>query len=133
MSLVIPDEILKASGWSDDELLLELVLLLFQQEKVSLGKAAELLNMSQISFQHLLASRDIFIHYDVAELQEDLGVHNDAATAQSFLESIGLPPDAEIHFASGFLLGWYKHATAAADTDLVKKWKLFKGANPFWE
>ena len=72
MSLVIPDEILKASGWSDDELLLELVLLLFQQEKVSLGKAAELLNMSQISFQHLLASRDIFIHYDVVELQEDI-------------------------------------------------------------
>lgn len=72
MSLVIPDEILKASGWSDDELLLELVLLLFQQEKVSLGKAAELLNMSQISFQHLLASRDICIHYDVAELQEDI-------------------------------------------------------------
>jgi predicted HTH domain antitoxin len=72
MSLVIPDEILKASGWSDNELLLELVLLLFQQEKVSLGKAAELLNMSQISFQRLLASRDICIHYDVAELQEDI-------------------------------------------------------------
>jgi len=72
MSLVIPDEILKASGWSDDELLLELVLLLFQQEKVSLGKAAELLNMSQISFQRLLASRDICIHYDVAEFQEDI-------------------------------------------------------------
>jgi predicted HTH domain antitoxin len=47
-------------------------LLLFQQEKVSLGKAAELLNMSQISFQRLLASRDICIHYDVAELQEDI-------------------------------------------------------------
>jgi predicted HTH domain antitoxin len=72
MSLVIPDEIVKASGWSDDQLLLELVLLLFQQDKVSLGKAAELLNMSQISFQRLLASRDICIHYDVAELQEDI-------------------------------------------------------------
>ncbi|TVU53298.1 MAG: UPF0175 family protein [Arthrospira sp. PLM2.Bin9] len=72
MSLVIPDEIVKASGWSEDELLLELVLLLFQQDKVSLGKAAELLNMSQISFQRLLASRDICIHYDVAELQEDI-------------------------------------------------------------
>ncbi|MBS0016078.1 MAG: UPF0175 family protein [Arthrospira sp. SH-MAG29] len=72
MSLVIPDEIVKASGWSEDELLLELVLLLFQQDKVSLGKAAELLNMSQISFQRLLASRDICIHYDVAELREDI-------------------------------------------------------------
>ena len=69
----------------------------------------------------------------VGELQEDLGIHNDTATAHSFLESIGLPPDAEIHFASGFLLGWYKYATTVADTQLVKKWKQFKNADPFWE
>lgn len=69
----------------------------------------------------------------VAELQEDLGVHNDAATAQSFLDGLGLPPDAETHFASGFLLGWYRHATTVADAHLVKKWKQFKSADPFWE
>ncbi|NEO57712.1 MAG: UPF0175 family protein [Okeania sp. SIO3B5] len=51
---------------SENELLIEIVLLLFQQEKISLGKAAELLNMSQISFQKLMAERDICIHYDVA-------------------------------------------------------------------
>lgn len=72
MSLVISDEIVKASGLSEDELLVEVVLLLFQQEKVSLGKAAELLNMSQIRFQHLIADRGICVHYDVAELREDI-------------------------------------------------------------
>jgi predicted HTH domain antitoxin len=54
MSLVISDELLKASGLKEDELFLEIVLLLFQQEKLSLGKAAELLEMSQIRFQRLI-------------------------------------------------------------------------------
>lgn len=72
MSLVISDEIVKASGFSENELLLEIVLLLFQQDKISLGKAAELLKISQIRFQRLIADRGICIHYDVAELQEDI-------------------------------------------------------------
>lgn len=72
MSLVISDEIVKASGLSEDELLLELVLLLFQQDKISLGKAAELLKVPQIRFQRLIADRNICVHYDVAEFQEDI-------------------------------------------------------------
>ncbi|NMF86716.1 UPF0175 family protein [Nodosilinea sp. P-1105] len=72
MSLVISDELLKASGLKEDELFLEIVLLLFQQEKLSLGKAAELLDMSQIWFQRLIADRGICVHYDVAEFQEDV-------------------------------------------------------------
>lgn len=72
MSLVISDEIVKASGLSEEELLLELVLLLFQQDKISLGKAAELLEISQIRFQRLISDRGICVHYDVAELQEDI-------------------------------------------------------------
>ena len=72
MNMIISDEIIKVSGMSEDELLLEIILLLFQQEKISLGKAAELLNMSQVRFQQLIANRDICIHYDVPELQEDI-------------------------------------------------------------
>jgi len=37
-----------------------------------LGKAAELLNISQIRFQKILSDRGINIHYDVEELQEDI-------------------------------------------------------------
>lgn len=72
MSLVISEEIVKASGLSEQELIIELVLLLFQQDKVSLGKAAELLNISQVKFQKILSERGINIHYDVEELQEDI-------------------------------------------------------------
>lgn len=72
MSLVISDEIMKASGMSEDTLLIEVILLLFQQEKIGLGKAAELLNISQIRLQQLIAERGINVHYDVAELHEDI-------------------------------------------------------------
>jgi predicted HTH domain antitoxin len=72
MSLVISDDLVKASGLNEDELLLEIVVLLFQQEKLSLGKAAELLNMPQIRFQRLIAERGICVHYDVAEFEEDV-------------------------------------------------------------
>jgi predicted HTH domain antitoxin len=65
MSLVISDEIIRASGLSESGLLLEIVILLFQQDKVSLGKASEILGMSQMSFQRLLSERDIGIHYDM--------------------------------------------------------------------
>lgn len=72
MSLVVSDEIIQASGLTENELLLEIVLLLFQQDRLSLGKAAELLNLPQIHFQKLISERSICIHYDVAELQEDI-------------------------------------------------------------
>lgn len=72
MGLVISDEIVKASGLSEDELLLEIVVMLFKLDKISLGKAAELLRMPQIRFQRLIAARGICVHYDVAEFQEDI-------------------------------------------------------------
>ena len=72
MSLVISDAVLSASGLKEEELFLEVILLLFQQDKLSLGKAAELLDMSQFRFQHLIAKRGICVHYDVAEFQEDI-------------------------------------------------------------
>ena len=72
MQLTIPDELVEASGLSETELLQELILALFQQEKISLPKASKLLNMSQIQFQRLLAKREICVHYDVAEFHEDM-------------------------------------------------------------
>lgn len=72
MSLVISDEVVKASGLSEPELMLEIVIMLFQQDKISLGKASELMGIHRMQFQKLLADRGICIHYDVAEFQEDL-------------------------------------------------------------
>ncbi|MBE9139619.1 UPF0175 family protein [Nodosilinea sp. LEGE 07088] len=72
MSLMISDDLVKASGLSERELFLEIVLMLFRQEKISLGKASELMGLHRMQFQKLLADRDICVHYDVAEFQEDL-------------------------------------------------------------
>jgi len=72
MSLVVSDELVKASGLSESELMLEIVIMLFQQDKISLGKASELMGMHRMEFQELLANRDICVHYDVPEFQEDL-------------------------------------------------------------
>ncbi|NER52480.1 MAG: UPF0175 family protein [Symploca sp. SIO1A3] len=72
MSLVISDDIVKVSGLSEREFLIEVVIMLFEQDKISLGKASELLEMHRMQFQTLLAERDICVHYDVTEFQEDL-------------------------------------------------------------
>ena len=70
--IIVSDEIVKASGLSEDELLLEIVVLLFNLDKISLGKAAELLKMPQLRFQRLIGDRGICVHYDVAEFHEDI-------------------------------------------------------------
>jgi predicted HTH domain antitoxin len=72
MSLIIPDEILQATRMSAVELSQEIAVLLFQKEKLTLGQASRLAGMNRVQFQHLLASRHIPVHYDVAEFEEDL-------------------------------------------------------------
>ena len=72
MSLIISDDILKASEMSAKEFMTEIAILLFQKEKISLGKASEIAGMNRIEFQTLLAKRGICIHYDVAEFREDI-------------------------------------------------------------
>jgi predicted HTH domain antitoxin len=52
--------------------LLEKTISLFEQNKISLGKASEILGINQIQMQRLLSERGICVHYDIAEFQEDL-------------------------------------------------------------
>jgi predicted HTH domain antitoxin len=72
MGVIIPDEILQATRMTAEELRQEIAVLLFQKDKLTLGQASRLAGMSRLQFQHLLASRQIPVHYDVAEFEEDL-------------------------------------------------------------
>lgn len=72
MSVVIPDEIMQATRMTEAELKQELALHLFQREKLTLGQASKLAGMTRMQFQHLLASREIPVHYGVSELKEDV-------------------------------------------------------------
>ena len=72
MSIVIPDETIQATGISEAALIEEIDIMLFQQERLTLGQASQLARMNQLQFQRRLASRKISLHYDIAELREDV-------------------------------------------------------------
>jgi predicted HTH domain antitoxin len=73
----IPREVLHSTRMTVDDLRRELALHLFEQGKLSFGKAREMAGMSVWAFQQLLGSRGITVHYDLAEYEEDLATLED--------------------------------------------------------
>lgn len=72
VSIDIPIEILHAARMSPQELKSELAVYLFQRGKLSFGKAREMSGQTVSTFQQLLGSRGISVHYDVAEYEGDI-------------------------------------------------------------
>jgi predicted HTH domain antitoxin len=57
---------------TSQEMRRELAIYLFQQGRLSFGKAREMAGMTVWTFQQILASREIPVHYDVEDYEEDL-------------------------------------------------------------
>jgi predicted HTH domain antitoxin len=72
MSLVIPDEILQTANVSEEELLREIALLLFKQNRLTLAQASRMIGVDRLTFQELLASRNIPVHYSVDDFEADM-------------------------------------------------------------
>ncbi len=72
ISIEIPREIIHATRMTPQELKRELAIHLFQQGKLSFGKAREMADMTVWAFQQLLGSRDVSIHYDLEDYEGDL-------------------------------------------------------------
>lgn len=72
MQLTIADELVQAAELSAEELLQELALALFQQNRLTLEGASRLAQMDQLAFQQLLASRQVPLHYDTGDLESDI-------------------------------------------------------------
>jgi predicted HTH domain antitoxin len=72
MGVEITDEVLVAARMTEDELRQEVAVMLFARERMTLAQAARFAGQDLGRFQHLLASRDITIHYDVADFEADL-------------------------------------------------------------
>lgn len=70
--LEIPREVPHITRMSSEELRTELALHLFEQGKLSFGKAREMAGLDVWDFQNLLGIRGIPAHYDIAEYEEDL-------------------------------------------------------------
>ncbi len=70
--LDIPLEILDSARLSLTDLKVELAVHLYDQRRLSIGKAHELAGMSVWEFRQLLGSRRIPPHYDVEDLEQDV-------------------------------------------------------------
>jgi predicted HTH domain antitoxin len=71
VNLDISADALASARMSLEDLRLELAILLFQMDRLSLGKAAEFAFLPVGVFQSHLASRKLGPHYDVADALED--------------------------------------------------------------
>lgn len=80
MTLNIPALSGDESGLTESDLRQDLALTLYQQEKVSLGKAAQIAGLDRWAFQALMKERGGCLNYDVDDL------HHDVAT----LKKLGL-------------------------------------------
>ncbi len=72
ISIEVPRDVIHATRMTPQELRRELAVYLFQQKRLSLGKAREMAGMTVWTFQQLLGSREISIHYDIEDYEEDL-------------------------------------------------------------
>lgn len=72
MPVTVSDELLQTARLSEAELLLEIAVTLFQQDRLTLGQAAEVSGLTQLDMQRTLASRQIPLHYGLADLEQDL-------------------------------------------------------------
>lgn len=69
---IIPKELLRGIDMSAVQLKIELAVYLYAQKKLSMGQARKLAELDQISFQKELAKRDVYIHFGIEDLKEDL-------------------------------------------------------------
>lgn len=72
MSLVIPDDVVRATRMSAADLQVEIAALLFLDNKLTLGQAAQFAGMNQPAFQEILGQRRISLHYDVQDFRDDV-------------------------------------------------------------
>ena len=76
VSVEIPEDLVRAAGWSLENLSAEavplLALELYREDKISLGRAAELCQMAIERFMGFSALHNVPLHYGNQDLEEDL-------------------------------------------------------------
>jgi predicted HTH domain antitoxin len=77
MVITISDEVLKAARLDEQGLKRELAVALFERERLTMGQAASLAELSHLEFQQVLADRRIPVHYGPNEFEEDLNTLRD--------------------------------------------------------
>ena len=74
MTLTLESDVLDGLGLTESDFLRNLAIWLFVNEKVKLGRAAEIAGVSQTEFMRTLGKHRIPIHYDESDFESDLAV-----------------------------------------------------------
>jgi predicted HTH domain antitoxin len=72
MTVTIPDDRIGDIQVSEHDALVDIAIGLYKREQVSLGRAAQIANMSSPAFLDELGRRKIPINYGVDDLRQDL-------------------------------------------------------------
>jgi len=70
MNVVLPDQL--EASLSPEQARLDFAVGLYTSGRVTMGKAAQISNMSTTDFQHELGRRRIPVNYDLEELKHDM-------------------------------------------------------------
>jgi len=71
MNVELPADVMESARISAEEVRLEIAVALFRVERLSLGRAAELAGLAVQTFQEILCSRRISVHYGDEDARED--------------------------------------------------------------
>ncbi len=72
MAVTILDQVLAATRMTEPEMRQEIAIMLFQKEKLILAQASQFSGIYRVAFQHLLASRQIPMHYSIEDFEQDI-------------------------------------------------------------
>ena len=72
MELRLPDQLVRGIEMTEEQWLLDLAIGLYVDQRVTLGRGAEIAGISKPAFLDALGKRRIPINYDVADLESDL-------------------------------------------------------------
>ena len=70
--MVVPEDLVRASGLTEAELRVELAVALYRENRLTLGQAARLAGVPQDAMLGVLARRQVPVHHDVEDLKQDL-------------------------------------------------------------
>lgn len=72
ITLDLPDSLAQTDTFNQSDWLREIVIALFQQERITLSRASNIAEIDLMEFQKLIADRRICVHYDVEDFEQDV-------------------------------------------------------------
>jgi predicted HTH domain antitoxin len=72
ITVIIPDDVAQQTRLSEVDLRTEIAVYLYEKRRLSMGKARKLAGLDLISFQKELSKRNVYIHYNIEDLEKDI-------------------------------------------------------------